>query len=58
MNVDSDEEVIRDPKFLFVNSKSLEILGNDLLETIKKPNSHVLSESCVSLNLKQFEIAK
>ena len=55
-HADSDEEIIKDPKCLFVNSKSLEILGNDLLETIKKSNGLSVAPKSVSLNLKQFEI--
>ena len=53
---DSDEEIIEDPKCLFVNSKSLEILGNDLIDTIKKSNGHSVAPTCVSLNLRQFEL--
>ena len=52
MSAESDKETIDDTKCLFVNSKSLEILGNDLLDTIKKANRFNSNESCVSLNLR------
>ena len=49
---ESDEEIIGDPKCLFVNRKSLEIFGDDLMNTVLRKNNANVNDFSSTLNMR------